>query len=883
MNDRSPSILTPDQRLRVFISSTIRELAEERAVARSNIGEMRLHPILFETGARPHPPRDLYRAYLDQSDIFVGIYWESYGWTAPDMEISGIEDEFELSDDMPKLIYVKEPAPGRDPGLRDLLERIAASGTSYKKFETPEELGKLLLDDIALLLTESFTTASKSSGSRAGLKVRMPAAYVPIVGREQEISNITELFINKDARLVTLVGPGGVGKSRLAIEIGHDLKESFADGTHFVMLESVRSADQVPMQIAASLDIVERIATPDPFELLSRTLADKELLLIIDNFEQVIEAGEFLVELLMACPRLKILVTSRAVLRLRTEIEYLLDPLGVPDRGSLDAHSVELFLARARRSPSGNQEEMVAVAEICRRLDGLPLAIELAAARTSLLLPTQILNRLEDRFALLRGGSTDLPERHKTMHDTIGWSVDLLSDDHRVFFRRLSVFGGGFTLDAADAVCNPGGDLDVLDALQALIENSMVRPREIGFDPRFVFYQTIREYAWESLEASGEKEDILDKHADYFYELVQEIGPGLRGSRQVEALNKIQADESNIHRAMNHLIDSGRVEEAAQAGWAMWPFWWIRGRAAQGRELGERIARAEGEVSELWRARAIAAQGAMALLIGDAGPAVGLLVEAQGRLDALGDLEALGLCQIALGMVSSVIEPENTMPMIRAAIESLSKAGDRYGLAIATNMQCWMDLNMDIDEVPEDAFEQALDNILTKNLRGLGFGDGQGGSGRAVPLRFPAAGYVPSLLDPRVPPEREPRHVAARHHGKRRRGVECGACHLEGAQGARRPARSVPHRRRRDRHRHGPTAPPGDELPRVAQLVDRACLLGHQGQDRKQARVRIARREEPGPRTSVRVNGRSEGSARQDRRSRTKSGRRIPCDQDPSA
>jgi hypothetical protein len=429
-NTEGFQIRTPDQRLRVFISSTIKELAAERRAVREAIEGMRLHPVLFELGARPHPPRDLYRAYLEQSDIFIGIYFESYGWIAPEMEISGLEDELVLSGDKPRLVYIKEPAPEREERLTGLLDRIQASGSAMRVFKDPDELKSLVATDLAVLLTERFTRPDGRGRHPGRLKTRVPSAAAPIVGREREISELTSLLADPEHRLVSMCGPGGVGKSRLAIEVANRLEDRFADGAHFVALEAVSRPDGVPDAIAASLGLADRLNAISPTDLLIKSLADRELLLVLDNFEHVIDAAPFLSGLLQSCPKVRVLVTTRTVLRLRAEAEYVLEPLDVPREGSRGAgasDSVRLFMERARNAAFATRtEQMRAVEEICRRLDGLPLAIELAAARTSILSPEQIVARLDDRFGFLKGGTADLPERHKTMRDAIAWSVDLL-------------------------------------------------------------------------------------------------------------------------------------------------------------------------------------------------------------------------------------------------------------------------------------------------------------------------------------------------------------------------------------------------------------------------------------------------------------------------
>ena len=297
------SIRTPDERLRVFVSSTLVELASERAAVRDAIEQLRLTPVLFELGARPHPPQHVYRAYLERSDVFVGIYGERYGWVGPGMEISGLEDEYVLSAGKPRLLYVKAPASEREPRLAQLIERLKQDATdSFKTFRDGDELRELVQDDLALLLTERFV--SEASVSAGTPHAELPAAVDELVGREAELTAVRELLVG-GARLLTVTGPGGVGKTRLALEAARLVPELFPDGVHFVGLGSVREPGLVSSTILTALDAPASPTAPVGHALVEH-LRGRRMLLLLDNFEQVLDAAPEVGRLLSACRGLRV-------------------------------------------------------------------------------------------------------------------------------------------------------------------------------------------------------------------------------------------------------------------------------------------------------------------------------------------------------------------------------------------------------------------------------------------------------------------------------------------------------------------------------------------------------------------------------------------------
>ena len=477
------AIRTPDQRLRIFVSSTMKELASARAAARSAIERLRLIPVLFELGARPYPPRDLYLAYLRQSDVFIGIYGQQYGWIAPDQEVSGLEDEYLNAGGLPKLVYVQSPAPDRDPRLKEMLSRIQSDGLSYRGFATGEELSPLIADDLAVLLSERFDLGDEPK-ERERPSRPLPSPASRFVGREREKSLVRDLLTGGDTRLVTLVGPGGIGKTRLALEVGSGLVGKF-DDVVMVALEGVSSADLVVSSIASSLGVPESPGQ-SLLDLIINYLRPRKMLLIIDNFEQVVAAAGVLGQLITQTDQVSMLVTSRERLHLSGERVVEVPPLQVPevmDHADVLRRSdaVELFIDRARAAGSEqdlDHDQLETIAEICRRLDGIPLAIELAASRTKVVGSEELLRRLDRRLSFLTGGPRDLPLRQQTLRSTIAWSHDLLDQSEGRLFARLGVFAAGFSLEAAETVCADGAAPAVLDGIASLVDKSLVRTED---------------------------------------------------------------------------------------------------------------------------------------------------------------------------------------------------------------------------------------------------------------------------------------------------------------------------------------------------------------------------------------------------------------------
>jgi predicted ATPase len=586
-------IRTPDQRIRVFVSSTLRELAEERAAVRAAIERMRLAPVMFELGARPHPPRELYRSYLTQSDVFVGIYADSYGWVAPGEDISGLEDEYNLAPrEMPKLIYIKR-SRNREPRLAELIGRIQRDDTAaYLPFDTAADLGERVANDLATMFAERFDESRNGAGSADGdgaasLVARIPAPYTTTIGRERDLAHVRQLLERGENRVVSLIGPGGIGKSRLAIEVAHASEDLFPDGTYFVLLEGVLEQGLLLPTIAHTLGIRDN-GEAGLEERIARALEGRRVLIVLDNFEQIVDAAPLLVRLYTVAPLASFLVTSRIVLRIRGEQVYEVGTLQTPDgTGPISLErarrstAVQLFVDRAEAAKPGfalTAENAGAVADICRRLNGLPLAIELAAAKVRLLTPQGIAQRLENSLPLLTASVRDLPDRHRTMQATIDWSVSLLPDERRALLEDLGVFATRFTLDAVEAIGRGRSwDGTALEGLSDLVDASLVQQVEIDGRSTFSLLAIMREYAIGRLKARGDADTVRVAHADYYLALVRRLAPALRGPGQADAVAQLGLELPNLRAAARHLVYTDRLDDAGSFAWTLLVYWWISG------------------------------------------------------------------------------------------------------------------------------------------------------------------------------------------------------------------------------------------------------------------------------------------------------------------
>jgi predicted ATPase len=536
---------------------------------------------MFELGARPYPPAELYRAYLAQSDVFIGLYWQRYGQLVPGMQVSGLEEEFELSGELPRLLYVKTPAPDREPGLADLLARVKdEASASYRSFRTPAELGRLVRDDLAVLLSERFAAAGGQGAPPAPARGLLPVSTTSLLGREPAIDEVAGMVEHPEVRLVTLTGPGGVGKTRLAAAVGERLRGRFSAGTVFVPLEAVTDPGLVPAAIGRAVG-ADLARTASPVEALAETFGDGAWLLILDNLEQVIEAAPDLGELLARCPRVVILATSRTVLGLRAEREYSVTPLALPaDPATVTVQELEsspavaLFVDRARAVRLGfalTEGNAAVVAEICRRLEGLPLAIELAAARTRLLDPAALLDRLARSLDALGTGAVDLPGRQRTLRATVDWSVGLLEDAERSLLEVAAVFAGGWTIPAACAVAGVDEDR-VLALSEALARHSLVYADSTQHGVRSRMVETVRAFVAERLAARPDAAEIARRHAGYYRGLAEQADRPLRGAGQGEWLERLDVEAGNLAAAVRWYLahDRGPLPHLFRALYLFW-------------------------------------------------------------------------------------------------------------------------------------------------------------------------------------------------------------------------------------------------------------------------------------------------------------------------
>ncbi|MBK7316935.1 tetratricopeptide repeat protein [Candidatus Villigracilis affinis] len=496
------------------------------------------------------------------------------------------------------------------------------------------------------------------------LKNNLPAQPTPFIGRTKQIKVIKESLLNPDTRIVTLLGPGGTGKTRLSLQVAQELLDQFPDGVYFVPLADDTDTNQFVSRVAQQLAVRE--GGRPLLENVKDYLRDKRMLLVMDNFEQLVSVAPVVAELLIAAAQLKVITSSRIALNLLGEREFPVPPLDLPQADDesawenlLENESVILFVERARTAHPNfvlTENNASAVAEICRRLDGLPLALELAAARIKLLQPQAILARLDDKLKLLTGGARDLPTRHQTLRNTLEWSYDLLNQDEKILYARLSVFVGGFTFDAVEAVCNPDGKLDILESLTSLVNNSLVRQEETADgEPRFGMLETIRAYALERLSAGGEMEALRAQHAMYYGDAIaNKMGfMQLYTANATQWLNWLEREHDNIRVTLAWCLTNRRgVEFGAGLVSILFWFWYRRGYFIEGVMWADRLLTSPFMQAEsLPRVMALMSSGMLAVWQGKQDIGLARLQEGLALEQKLGDKQWLAPILMGNGVV----------------------------------------------------------------------------------------------------------------------------------------------------------------------------------------------------------------------------------------
>ncbi|MBD0348605.1 MAG: tetratricopeptide repeat protein [Thermoleophilia bacterium] len=601
-------------------------------------------------------------------------------------------------------------AAARDPDVVELGHHV------LKNLEEPVELFQLVVDG----LPREFPPLKTLTNAN------LPLPPTPFVGRTRELRLVRDLLLRDDVRLVTLTGPGGTGKTRLALEVTRELVEKFPNGVSYAALATLTDPALVEPAAADALGVEE--SGRSLAQALDDYLADRQLLLVLDNFEHVMPAAPAVARLLAKAPGLKVLVTSRERLHLSGEREYSVPPLP-------PAEAVALFTERARAAlPTFEDDELerAAIEEICRRLDRLPLAIELAAARVKLLSPRALEGRLGRRLQLLTGGARDLPERQQTLRATIDWSYELLITAERRLLARLAVFPAGCTLEAAEQVCDAS-----LDELASLVDKSLLGRDVDRDDVRFTLLETIRDYALERLREQGELEELRARHARYFVRFAEGVQGDLRGAGQARALRALESEHPNLRAALDFLHGGGAKELELRLVGALWFFWVVRGHLTEGLAQLERALEGSTGQPPTLQADALKAAAALAQRRGDTARAKRFATESVGLYRALGDPGGVSSALTTLAGAALVEgDGSRARQLYEEALALTRDLDDPFRLASALGNLGYMLLMEGDDERAASLFEEGLvvfrrlsnDEGVARSLLNLGFSAWQRGS-----------------------------------------------------------------------------------------------------------------------------------------------------------